>query len=88
VDTVDSVRVAGEQKKEEEERKSNTVVHLDMTTTITATDPWMLFLYAPKGASSSLWYAWHFWLYWTVTFIGSSAIAFLIRRKFKNAKTK
>jgi hypothetical protein len=60
VDTVDSVRVAGEQKKEEEERKSNTVVHLDMTTTITATDPWMLFLYAPKGASSSLWYAWHF----------------------------
>jgi glycerol uptake facilitator-like aquaporin len=28
------------------------------------------------------------WLYWTATFIGSSAIAFLIRKKFKNAKTK
>jgi aquaporin Z len=27
------------------------------------------------------------WLYWTATFIGSSAVAFLIRRKFKDAKT-
>lgn len=26
------------------------------------------------------------WLYWTATFIGSSAVAFLVRRKFKNAK--
>jgi aquaporin Z len=26
------------------------------------------------------------WLYWTATFIGSSAIAFLVRKKFKNAK--
>jgi aquaporin Z len=25
------------------------------------------------------------WFYWTATFIGSSAVAFLIRRKFKNA---
>jgi aquaporin Z len=28
------------------------------------------------------------WLYWTATFIGSSAIAFLVRRKFKNPKKK
>jgi aquaporin Z len=28
------------------------------------------------------------WLYWSATFIGSSAVAFLVRRKFKNAKTK
>ena len=28
------------------------------------------------------------WLYWTATFIGSSAVAFLVIRKFKNAKTK
>jgi aquaporin Z len=28
------------------------------------------------------------WLYWTATFIGSSAIAFLVRRRFKNAKTE
>ncbi|HEX6280778.1 MAG TPA: aquaporin [Nitrososphaera sp.] len=28
------------------------------------------------------------WLYWTATFIGSSAVALLVRRKFKNAKTK
>jgi aquaporin Z len=28
------------------------------------------------------------WLYWTATFIGSSAVAFLIRKKFKNAETK
>jgi aquaporin Z len=27
------------------------------------------------------------WLYWTATFIGSSAVAFLIRRKFKDVKT-
>lgn len=26
------------------------------------------------------------WLYWTATFIGTSAVAFLVRRKFKNAK--
>jgi glycerol uptake facilitator-like aquaporin len=26
------------------------------------------------------------WLYWTATFIGSSAVAFLFRRKFKSAK--
>jgi aquaporin Z len=26
------------------------------------------------------------WLYWSATFIGSSAIAFLVRRKFKNPK--
>ena len=26
------------------------------------------------------------WLYWTATFIGSSAVAFVVRRKFKNAK--
>jgi glycerol uptake facilitator-like aquaporin len=26
------------------------------------------------------------WLYWTATFIGSSAMAFLVRKKFKNAK--
>jgi aquaporin Z len=26
------------------------------------------------------------WLYWTATFTGSSAIAFLVRKKFKNAK--
>jgi hypothetical protein len=88
VDTVDSVRVAGEQKKEEEERKSNTVVHLDMTTTLTATDPWMLFLYALKAPALLSGTLGTLWLYWTATFIGSSAIAFLIRRKFKNAKTK
>jgi aquaporin Z len=28
------------------------------------------------------------WLYWTATFIGSSAVAFLIGRRFKNAKTE
>ena len=28
------------------------------------------------------------WLYWTATFIGSSIIAFLVRREFKNTKTK
>jgi aquaporin Z len=28
------------------------------------------------------------WLYWTATFIGSSAVAFLIDRRFKNAKTE
>lgn len=28
------------------------------------------------------------WLYWTATFIGSSAVALLVRRKFKNIKTK
>lgn len=28
------------------------------------------------------------WLYWTATFVGSSAIAFLVRRRFKNAKTE
>jgi aquaporin Z len=28
------------------------------------------------------------WLYWTATFIGSSTIAFLIRKKFANAKIK
>jgi aquaporin Z len=28
------------------------------------------------------------WLYWSATFIGSSAVAFVVRRKFKkNAKT-
>ena len=27
------------------------------------------------------------WLYWTATFVGSSAVAFLVRKKFKNAKT-
>jgi aquaporin Z len=27
------------------------------------------------------------WLYWTATFIGSSAIAFLVRRRFKDSKT-
>jgi aquaporin Z len=27
------------------------------------------------------------WLYWTATFIGSSAVAFLIRRKIKDVKT-
>jgi aquaporin Z len=26
------------------------------------------------------------WLYWTATFVGSSAVAFIVRRKFKNAK--
>jgi aquaporin Z len=28
------------------------------------------------------------WLYWTATFVGSVAVALLVRRKFKNAKTK
>ncbi len=28
------------------------------------------------------------WLYWTATFLGSSAVAFLVRWKFQNAKTK
>ena len=28
------------------------------------------------------------WLYWTATFIGSSAVAFIVRKKFKNAKMK
>jgi aquaporin Z len=28
------------------------------------------------------------WLYWTATFIGSSAVAFLFRRKFKSSKTE
>ena len=28
------------------------------------------------------------WLYWTATFVGSSAVALLVRRKFKNIKTK
>ena len=28
------------------------------------------------------------WLYWTATFIGSSAVALLVRRKFKNANGK
>jgi aquaporin Z len=28
------------------------------------------------------------WLYWTVTFIGSSAVAFVFRRKFKSAMIK
>lgn len=26
------------------------------------------------------------WLYWTATFVESSAVAFVVRRKFKNAK--
>jgi aquaporin Z len=26
------------------------------------------------------------WLYWSATFVGSSAVAFLVRRKFKNSK--
>jgi aquaporin Z len=28
------------------------------------------------------------WLYWTATFIGSSAVALLFRRKFKSAMIK
>jgi aquaporin Z len=28
------------------------------------------------------------WLYWTATFIGSSIVAFIVRRKFKSAKIK
>ncbi len=28
------------------------------------------------------------WLYWTATFIGSSVVAFLVRRRFKNTKTE
>jgi aquaporin Z len=28
------------------------------------------------------------WLYWTATFIGSSTVAFMVRRKLKNANTK
>lgn len=28
------------------------------------------------------------WLYWTATFIGSSTVAFLVRKKFKSAKTE
>jgi aquaporin Z len=28
------------------------------------------------------------WLYWTATFIGSSSVAFLVRKKFKNTKTE
>ena len=28
------------------------------------------------------------WLYWTATFIGSSTVAVILRRRFKNAKTK
>lgn len=28
------------------------------------------------------------WLYWTATFIGSSAVAFLVRKKFKSANTE
>ena len=28
------------------------------------------------------------WLYWTATFIGSSAVAFLVRKKFKSPKTE
>jgi aquaporin Z len=28
------------------------------------------------------------WLYWTATFIGSSAVAFLVRKKFKSSKTE
>lgn len=26
------------------------------------------------------------WLYWTATFVGSSAVALLVRRKFRNAE--
>ncbi len=28
------------------------------------------------------------WLYWSATFIGSSAVALLVRRKLKSAKSK
>ena len=28
------------------------------------------------------------WLYWTATFIGSSAVTFLVRKKFKSATTE
>jgi aquaporin Z len=28
------------------------------------------------------------WLYWSATFIGGSAVAFLVRRKFKSCKTE
>jgi aquaporin Z len=28
------------------------------------------------------------WLYWTATFIGSSTVAFIARRKFKKGKEK
>jgi aquaporin Z len=28
------------------------------------------------------------WLYWTATFVGSSTVAFIIRKKFKNAMTE
>ena len=54
VEPVDDVRSAAEQKQAEEvkERKSNTVIALDMTTTMTGTDPWMLFLYALKAPAT------------------------------------
>jgi hypothetical protein len=54
VEPVDDVRSAAEQKQaeEEKERKSNTVIALDMMTTMTATDPWMLFFYALKAPAT------------------------------------
>jgi hypothetical protein len=54
VEPVDDVRSAAEQKQaeEEKERKSNTVIALDMTTTMTGTDPWMFFLYALKAPAT------------------------------------
>jgi hypothetical protein len=48
VEPVNCVRAAPEQKQEEE-RKSDTIIALDITTTMTATDPWILFLYALKA---------------------------------------
>jgi aquaporin Z len=41
--------------------------------------------FAPALFSSALD---NLWLYWTATFIGSSAVAFLVRRKFKGAMIK
>ena len=54
MEPVDDVRSAAEQKQaeEEKERKSNAVIALDMTSTMTSTDPWMLFLYALKAPAT------------------------------------
>ena len=54
MEPVDDVRSAAEQKQAEAEpeSKSKTVIALDMTTTMTGTDPWMLFLYALKAPAT------------------------------------
>ncbi len=52
VEPVDCVRAAEQKQEEEEESKSNTIIASDMTTTMTAADPWMLFLYALKAPAT------------------------------------